>query len=175
MGGFMAWGHTVKLILGFTVPALIILATTLNWQASLLGGLMVGCGLLFDVAPKGYGFDWLRHAYGQRMGSSGPSTIQCVLGMGARYGLVTLLTAWLLSYVLPNPWLYAPVGFFVPFGYFIASRIWPNGGPTLGRFGDSPKEGVPGETQPNYFLDGYTTVGELWLGLLVIDGLILVG
>lgn len=172
MGGFMAWGHTVKLILGFGVPTLIILVTTLSWQASLLGGALVGCGLLFSVPYVPF----LSHAYGQRMGSSGPSTIHCILAMGARYGLVTLITSWLLSYVLHNPWLYAPCGFLVPFGYLIASRIWPNGGPTLGRFGDSPKEGgQPGETQPNYFYDGYSTVSETILGALVIGGLSLVG
>jgi hypothetical protein len=161
-GGWKSPDAIAKRVMGYLLPFLVLIIPTNDWVLSGLVAAVVGTGWWIDFK----GFDWLRHAYGQRMGYElgSPPLGDCYAAMATRYGSVALLAGLVMSLyrMEPEPLLYLFYGVAAPFGYVIGWFMFRT-------FNDL----FPKDTNDK-FIDGPTAIGECWLGALMIGGLAMV-
>lgn len=142
-GGWFAPNSAVKRIVGFLLPFVAALYTTEHLIVSFI------IGIICLVA-------WLMpyHGYGISMGRDPVKPLwKCILVMGFQYGLASLVICGVkfgFGYGFG-----IPLGFLVPFGYWIGWKIFPDGA----NIGEYPEK--------NVFIDGAGAIGEFFLGALM--------
>lgn len=164
-GGFLQPPYWLKKVIGFILP--LVIAWPLSGFPTQLKALL-GIGIaVLAVGLSWWGLGGMHGKY-QRMGRGGPSLEACILWMGVNYSIYTTLAgvALAIAYSSFLPLIYAPFGFLVSLSYALIWWIWD-------AFRIAPqvcwlkvRDGEGG-----CFIDGPTSIGELFLGGWIMLGL----
>ena len=148
-GGWLSPSHWLKVPLGYALAFAVGFLATWNLYAALAFGVVIGSAFLNP---------W--HGWGAGMGldGSGKSTSTCVFVMAGSYGLYTTIASIFVSMITGNMWflLYAVTGFLTPLAYYESWIAF-----------NKDKNAFRVEVAGSGFLDGPTTVGEVFLGALL--------
>jgi len=169
-GGFCQPARWLKKVVGFVLPFAV---------AYPLSGLLLWASL---IASASVGLSWWAlggmHGRWQRFGRGGdPPFWDCFLYMGLNYSIYSTVAAVALAHFSksPLPLIYCPFGFLVSLSYAFSYWLWeilklPESSSCYLRAGVSVENG---QTQPNCFLNGPTSLGECFLGGFMLGGLAL--
>lgn len=152
-GGWFKPNPIIKRILAFLLPFCQLFFMTRNSYIALFVSIVILLAFLNNF-----------HGEGMRMGRGGkPSLLNCILIMGGSYGAYMTIAGLIWSYFSDNYWycLLGCFGFLTPLGYIIGWTLWER--LKLKPFGEYPKN--------NVFIDGATSIGELWLGYCLLGSL----